>query len=49
MGKKVVDATVAEIIETNDMEDSAKREAVYEKKRGEIQYKFRSEDINILL
>ena len=49
MGKKVVDATVGEISATNDMEDSAKREGIYEEKRDEIQYKFRSGDRNILL
>ena len=49
MGKKVVDTTVAEISATNDMEDSAKREEIYEENRDQIQYKFRLGNRNILL
>ena len=41
LGKKVTDKTISEISKTNEMEDAQEREAIYEAKRPEIQYKFR--------
>ena len=40
-GKKVTEKVISEICKTNEMEDAIEREAIYEGRRPEIQYKFR--------